>query len=224
MPRLRCGIRKLGSSWRPSTVTAVALAAFGSHKMERGSTQPAQTENCEAGTRRPWLASRRLQAKIYQPSGIPALGAGLIRFAVTLGSHLGGNAVMNQIRANTQPSTEGRNGFTLMELLVVIAILLILAGLLFSSLANSMETAKSTACRLNQKQINLSYLTAVADAKGRFDLHNEIDNWFNGEYGRLGRPLDLSRRSYYFGTRSGPSTKHVSQRSLRNSQVSADNG
>jgi prepilin-type processing-associated H-X9-DG protein len=41
---------------------------------------------------------------------------------------------------------------------------------------------------IHQKQINLSYLGAVADAKGRFDLHNEIADWFNGEYGRLGGP------------------------------------
>lgn len=76
----------------------------------------------------------------------------------------------------------------MIELLVVIAIIVILTGLLLSAFANSNENAKTTACRMNQRQINLSYLTAVADAKGRFDLHNEIDDWFNSEYGRLGGP------------------------------------
>jgi len=49
-----------------------------------------------------------------------------------------------------------RRGFTLIELLVVIAIIAILAAILFPVFAQARESARSTACLSNMKQLGLS--------------------------------------------------------------------
>lgn len=56
-----------------------------------------------------------------------------------------------------------RQGFTLIELLVVIAIITILAAILFPVFASARESARTTSCLSNVKQIGLAQLAYTQD-------------------------------------------------------------
>lgn len=61
---------------------------------------------------------------------------------------------------------KGRTPFTLIELLVVIAIISILAAMLLPALKNAKDTAKSTICQNNMKNIIYSWISYCMDWNG----------------------------------------------------------
>src|SRR5687767_40795 len=63
-----------------------------------------------------------------------------------------------------------RRAFTLIELLVVIAIIAILAAILFPVFAQARETARSSACSSNLKQIGTSIRMYSQDYDERFPM------------------------------------------------------
>jgi prepilin-type N-terminal cleavage/methylation domain-containing protein/prepilin-type processing-associated H-X9-DG protein len=79
---------------------------------------------------------------------------------------------------------DSRDGFTLIELLVVIAIIAILAALLLPALAKAKDSAKTTQCKSNQRQLLIASLSYSADNAGFFPWtftvsgNNTLDtNW-----------------------------------------------
>jgi len=72
-----------------------------------------------------------------------------------------------------------RRGFTLIELLVVIAIIAILAAILFPVFAQARESARTTACLSNMKQIGLSVKMYSSDYDEEFPMgtYDAPRNW-----------------------------------------------
>jgi len=63
-----------------------------------------------------------------------------------------------------------QNAFTLIELLVVIAIIAILAAILFPVFAQARESARTTSCLSNTKQVGLGIVQYIQDYDERFPL------------------------------------------------------
>lgn len=68
-----------------------------------------------------------------------------------------------------------RNGFTLIELLVVIAIIAVLAAILFPLFESARESARTTRCLANLRQVNNAALQYADDNNGRFVALNCYD-------------------------------------------------
>ncbi|MBN2712313.1 MAG: DUF1559 domain-containing protein [Planctomycetes bacterium] len=71
-------------------------------------------------------------------------------------------------------NSSDRNGFTLIELLIVIAIITVLAALLLPALQQALESARTTACASNLKQLGLSQSLYESD-------WNRLPASFNGD-------------------------------------------
>src|SRR5512142_2027300 len=65
-------------------------------------------------------------------------------------------------------SVAAKRGFTLIELLVVIAIIAILAAILFPVFAQARESARTSTCLSNVKQLTLGMMQYVQDYDERF--------------------------------------------------------
>ena len=73
-----------------------------------------------------------------------------------------------------------QKSFTLIELLVVIAIIAILAAMLLPALSKVKETAKTTTCLNNMKQISLGCQQYIVDFRDYFPsyYHTTVTQWF----------------------------------------------
>lgn len=77
-----------------------------------------------------------------------------------------------------------RRAFTLIELLVVIGVIALLIGILLPSLAAARETARTTQCTSNVRQLAIASVNYSADYKGLYSTGN-FDNRRKSGFGRI---------------------------------------
>ncbi|MCX5689262.1 MAG: type II secretion system protein, partial [Planctomycetota bacterium] len=70
--------------------------------------------------------------------------------------------------AHRSPAAGSKAGFTLIELLVVIAIIALLIGVLLPALGKARESARTTKCSSNQRQLTISLTQYAQDFKFKY--------------------------------------------------------
>ena len=75
-------------------------------------------------------------------------------------------------------------GFTLIELLVVIAIIALLISILLPSLGSAKETARTTVCQSNLRQLSMCSVAYSVDNRGLF-CNGNFDNRTQSGFGRI---------------------------------------
>jgi len=89
-------------------------------------------------------------------------------------------------RCDSRLAFSRRYGFTLIELLVVIAIIAVLIGVLLPSLAGARESARTTKCASNLRQIGIASLGYAAENRG-FLCSGPFDGRVKRGYGPVER-------------------------------------
>jgi prepilin-type N-terminal cleavage/methylation domain-containing protein/prepilin-type processing-associated H-X9-DG protein len=122
-----------------------------------------------------------------------------------------------------RPFRETR-GFTLIELLVVIAIIALLISLLLPSLAGARETARTTKCASNLRQLAIASLSYSHDQKG-FYCSGAWDNRVEYSWGAVndkGWVADFVKGEYAItGNALCPSSPAQSSQNLNDSRINS---
>ena len=91
-----------------------------------------------------------------------------------------------------------RRGFTLIELLVVIAIIAILAAILFPVFASAKETARTSSCASNMRQIYTGLMGYCEDNHGKMPDCKQLGAYVRSSLDELPNPNQISEKLYLY--------------------------